>query len=42
MKAQNQLLGGLGLQRHSEGISYKPTEGEVGMTLQLGRMGPIK
>jgi len=25
---------------HSEGISYKPRSGEIGMCLQVGRMGP--
>ena len=28
--------------RHSEGISYKPQGGEVGMRLRVGRMGSIK
>ena len=28
--------------RHSEGISYKPHCGEVGMRRRLGRMGPAK
>jgi hypothetical protein len=27
---------------HSEGISYKPLSGEIGMCLRVGRMGPIK
>src|SRR6202795_3486711 len=27
---------------HSEGISYKPLRGEIGMCLRVGRMGPIK
>ena len=26
---------------HSEGISYKPRDGEVGMCPRVGRMGPI-
>jgi hypothetical protein len=30
------------LNRHSEGISYKPRDGEVGMCPRVGRMGPIK
>ena len=25
---------------HSEGISYKPLSGEIGMCLRVGRMGP--
>ena len=27
---------------HSEGITYKPLVGEVGMCLGVGRMGPDK
>src|SRR6266853_4084565 len=27
---------------HSEGISYKPLSGEIGMCLRVGRMGPVK
>ena len=38
------LAGRLGaeVKTHSEGISYKPQSGEVGMCPQVGRMGPIK
>jgi len=30
------------LNMHSEGISYKPRDGEVRMCLRLGRMGSTK
>ena len=34
------LGGRLGAVLHSEGISYKPRSGEIGMCLRVGRMGP--
>jgi hypothetical protein len=41
MKARNQLWVAQA-ETHSEGISYKPQCGEIGMCPQVGRMGPIK
>lgn len=37
------VVGCLGMpSMYSDGISYKPRDGEVGMCLQVGRMGPVK
>jgi hypothetical protein len=43
MKAQNQSwVAEAYVNMHSEGNSYKPPDGEIGMCLRVGRMGPIK
>jgi hypothetical protein len=42
-KSTEPVVGCLGmLCMHSEGISYKPQSGEIGMCPRVGRMGPIK
>ena len=35
-------LGMFNSSMHSDGIPYKPRDGEIGMCLPPGRMGPIK
>ena len=43
MKAQNQSwVAWVYANMHSEGNSYKPRDGEVGMCPRVGRMGSIK
>jgi hypothetical protein len=43
MKAQNQSwVASAYANRHSEGIGYKPRDGEVLMCPRVGRMGLIK